>query len=117
MLPPTRIRFARAPAIFAALENVKLDSQRRSRSECVETAATVFLNRADRCPVSHMAKSERRRFGRAWMPRPGAARLPVATALRPESRPLEIAQRCGRSSAARLQYESLGYFQRDRKST
>src|SRR5437588_3054665 len=112
MRPSIRIRSARAREIFAALENVKLDAQRRSKSASAEKAATVLLSRDDRSPGSRTAKPERQRSAQVSLYRAGAARLPVANAFHHECRPLEIVQRHVRSSAVRLRCESFS-VQRD----
>src|SRR6266404_4500756 len=102
MRPPIRIRSARAPLIFAAVENVKLEFQTRSRSACDAAAAIVFLNTADRCQESRRARSERQQCGRAPLRPVEAARLRVTSVRHHGSRPRGKHRRCARVSVARL---------------
>src|SRR4029077_611432 len=102
MRPPIRIRCARAPLIFAAAENAKLEFQTRSRSPCDEAAAIVFLNTAGRCQESRRAQSERRQCAQAPLPPVEAARLRVASVPHHGSRPRGRDRQCVRLSVARL---------------
>src|SRR6267378_1895325 len=102
MWPPMRIRSARAPLIFAAVENARLEFQTRSRSACDAMAAIVFLNTADRCQESRRAQSERQQCAPAPLRPVEAVRLRVASVRHHGSRPRGRDRRCARLSVARL---------------
>src|SRR6266481_2492938 len=114
MPPLARIRSARAPLIFAALGNVRLDSQMRSRSACdaVPKAFGISSNKADRCRGLRRAKSEPQRCAQASQHPAATARLRAASVRHRESRPQEKYRRRGWLSVARLQSEWF-FDQRD----
>src|SRR5437588_5941056 len=114
MPPPARIRSARAPLIFAALGNVRLDSQMRSRLACdaVPKASGISSNKADRCRGLRRVKSESERCAQASLHPAATARLRAASVRHRESRPQEKYRRRGWLSVARLQSEWF-FDQRD----
>src|SRR6266481_4529872 len=114
MPPLARIRSARAPLIFAALGNVRLDSQMRSRLACdaVPKAFGISSNRADRCRGGRRVKSEPERCAQASQHPAATARLGAASVRHRESRPREKYRRRGWLLVARLQSEWF-FDQRD----